>query len=364
MEGRSKKRDNVPIRLWQAFWWTGAAGQRTAGIMEKGTEGKRNWAVDNRSKGLFIRKMNENPWKDIFREELEIMNRGKVGAPYRVPDSVIHSAMLRFASSGKGYRDTAAEISSELEDLGLPGITFSQLKKRSDKLDIHMGTCDVTDARVLAFGSGCVTPDPERKLTVAADSTGLSTDVACGWRVFHWGMKKRRCWFKLHIVSDTETNEILAYLVSTEYYHDNLAFMKLMDIVQEDGHRVAAVYADAAYDSKDNYRVLRERGITFIANPRGGFDQDRRNCNHGKSKGCTERARHVRFIIENGRDEWKKSVNYSRRWKVEGTFSDMKRIFGETIRARGPDAVANAIYWIIRAFNLYKSCRKELGGLN
>ena len=27
-----------------------------------------------------------------------------------------------------------------------------------------------------------------------------------------------------------------------------------------------------------------------------------------------------------------------------------------------PDAVANVIYWIIRAFNMYKGCRKELGG--
>lgn len=332
--------------------------------MEKGSEVKRNWAVDNRAKGLFVRKVNESPWKSIFQEELDIMNRDKVGAPYRVPDSVIHSAMLRFASSGKGYRDMAAEISSELEDLGLPGITFSQLKKRSDRLDLHMGTFDITDARVLAFGSGGVTPDPNRSIIAAADSTGLSTDVPCGWRAYHWGMKKRRSWFKLHIIADTETNEVLAYLVSTEYYNDNLAFLKLMDIVLNEGHRVAFVYGDAAYDSKENYRTLREKGITFIANPKGSFDENRRNCNQGKSKGCVERARHIRFVIEHGREEWKRYVNYSKRWKVEGTFSDMKRLFGETIRARGPDAVANVIYWIIRAFNLYKSCRKELGGLN
>lgn len=329
--------------------------------MENSSKRKRNWVVDNRAKGLFVKKMNENPWESIFQEELNLMNRDKVGAPYRVPDSVIHIAMLRFAASGKGYRDMASEMSEELKKMGLPGISFSQLKKRSSKLDVHMGTCDVTDARVLAFGSGCVTPDPSRRLTVAIDSTGLSTDQACGWRTYHWGQKRRRCWFKLHIIADTETNEVLAYLVSTEYFGDNPAFLKLMDIVLDAGHNVASVYADAAYDCKDNYRRMREKGITFIANVKGSFNEKRRCCNNGRFRGCAERARHIKYIIEYGREEWKRFVNYSKRWKVEGTFSDMKRLFGDTIRARGPDAAANVIYWIIRAFNMYKGCRKELG---
>ena len=70
------------------------------------------------------------------------------------------------------------------------------------------------------------------------------------------------------------------------------------------------------------------------------------------------------FIIENGKEKWKESVDYGRRWRVESTFSDIKRMFGDTIRARGPDAVANILYWIIRAFNLYKKCRLEIGGKN
>ncbi len=42
----------------------------------------------------------------------------------------------------------------------------------------------------------------------------------------------------------------------------------------------------------------------------------------------------------------------------------MKRMFGDTIRARGPGAVANVFYWIIRALNLYKECRIEVGRMN
>ena len=330
--------------------------------MVNGSEGKRNWAVDNGAKGLFVRRMSENPWKDMFWEELDIQNRDKVGAPFRVPDSVIHSAMLRFATSDKGYRDMAAEMTMELNGYGLPGISYSQLKKRSSKLNLHMGTCDVTNAKVLAYGSGCVAPDPRVAITVAIDSTGFSTDQACGWRVYHWDKRKNRCWFKLHIIANTDTNEVLAYMITEEYYGDNNAFLRLMDIVLDAGHNVASVYADAAYDCKDNYRRMRERGVAFIANVKGSFDKNKQNYNSGKGKGCMERARHIRYIIEHGRDEWKRFVNYSKRWKVEGTFSDMKRLFGDTIRARGPDAAADAIYWIIRAFNIYKECRKELGG--
>ena len=77
-----------------------------------------------------------------------------------------------------------------------------------------------------------------------------------------------------------------------------------------------------------------------------------------------ERKKQVERILKDGRDVWKESVGYGRRWKVESTFSDIKRMFGDTIRARGPGAVANVLYWTIRAFNLYKECRIEIREAN
>ena len=326
------------------------------------SSGKRDWRVENLSRGLFVRRMDEDPWKDMYDSELEIMNRDKVGAPYRVPDSVIRTAMLRFGCSGKGYREIAAEISLRLGKLGLPGISYSQLKKRSDKLSIHLGITDVTDARVIAFGSGGVTPDPSSTMTIAIDSTGMSPDHAAGWMTYHWNMKEIRSWMKLHVAVNTNTNEILAYVITSEHYGDNLAFDRLMDIVLGDGHRVAAVYADAAYDAKDNWNRMKGLGISFVANIRGCLNKFKRSANSGRRRGCMERAKHVRYILDHGKEEWKEWSGYGKRWKVESTFSDVKRMFGDTIRARGPDGVANILYWIIRAFNLYKKCRLEIGG--
>ena len=58
----------------------------------------------------------------------------------------------------------------------------------------------------------------------------------------------------------------------------------------------------------------------------------------------------------------KDDVSSSKRnWSVE---NQSKQLFVDTIRARGPGAVANVLYWIIRAFNLYKECRIEIREAN
>jgi hypothetical protein len=45
----------------------------------------------------------------------------------------------------------------------------------------------------------------------------------------------------------------------------------------------------------------------------------------GKSHGCMPQGKQIRRIAE---------VGYGRRWKVECTFSDLKRLFGDVMRAR------------------------------
>lgn len=333
-------------------------------MKDDASSSKRNWSVENKSRELFVSKLDENPWAEVYDEELRVMNAGKKGAPFRIPDSVIRDAMMRFAADGKGYRDVAAKMSLELKKRGFPSISYSQLKKRSDRLKVHIMHNEAFCCRLIAYGSGGVTPDPDTPLTVAIDSTGMSPDPASGWMAYHWDKKQVRGWYKLHVAVDVDSNRVLSYAVSTEFYGDNRAFDTLMDIVLSDGHDVEMVYADAAYDAKDNWNGMKDMGIGFIANIRGCLDPSKRNASTGKAKGCMERAKHIRIILEDGRDAWKDLVEYGKRWKVESTFSDMKRMFGDTIRARGPGAVANVFYWIIRALNLYKECRIEVGRMN
>jgi hypothetical protein len=45
-----------------------------------------------------------------------------------------------------------------------------------------------------------------------------------------------------------------------------------------------------------------------------------------RSHGCVIRGNNMRRILEVGRDQWKLENGYGMRWKVECTFSDLKRI--------------------------------------
>ena len=65
----------------------------------------------------------------------------------------------------------------------------------------------------------------------------------------------------------------------------------------------------------------------------------------------------MKRILEVGREQWKAEVGYSKRWKVEAVLSDLKRKFGDTLRARGREQVANIIGWFVIVFNLFKSVR-------
>lgn len=108
-------------------------------------------------------------------------------------------------------------------------------------------------------------------------------------------------------------------------------------------------------------QVILERdgggGNQFIANIGGCLDSRKRSFGGRKAKGCWSRAKHVRRILQIGREKWKEEAGYSRRWKVEAAFSYLKRKFGDTHRARGREQVANMIGWFVIVFNMFKATR-------
>jgi transposase len=128
--------------------------------------------------------------------------------------------------------------------------------------------------------------------------------------------------------------------------------MRLMDLLAEGGHDVVKVLADAAYDDRDNWNAMRERGIDFKANIK-------KSCT-GKFKGCSARGLLALRRGEIGEQAWKLEIGYGRRWKVECTFSDLKRLFGFMLNARLKKWMAFEVYWRIRAHNVYKGMLMEL----
>ena len=333
-------------------------GRTVAAMSRKGTGSKRNWQRDNAAEDCFIAELDRFLEAEAISAALRAANDGKVGAPFRVPDAAVRWAVDYMIAFRCGYRSVARVLRNRLVGLGFEGISYSQLHKRVGRLPVHSGTTDVTDGRVMAFGAGA--PPRPGEITVIIDSSGVSPDAPSGWRVHHWDQRSVRGWYKLHAAVDSETGHVLAYVVTEPYCNDSPVFERLIGIVLDAGHRVARVLADAAYDNKDHWNAMKERGIDFIANIHSGLDPKRRNSSSGRFRGCSVRGMHVRRILEVGREKWKEEVGYGERWRIEATFGDLKRRFGDTLRARARERVADMIGFLVQVFNRFKSARMSV----
>jgi hypothetical protein len=52
-------------------------------------------------------------------------------------------------------------------------------------------------------------------------------------------------------------------------------------------------------------------------------------------------------------------VGYNIRWKVECTFSDLKRLFGDVLRARTRLTDMAEVFQKVRVLNIYKAIRES-----
>ena len=116
-----------------------------------------------------------------------------------------------------------------------------------------------------------------------------------------------------------DTNEILAFVITTEAISDNTCFMRLMDMLRDEGMDAKKVLADTVYDDRDNWNAMKERGMEFIANPKKNST--------GKFNGCSSRGLQVLRRLEIGEEEWKIEVGYGMRWNAHSpTSSDCSAI--------------------------------------
>jgi len=99
-----------------------------------------------------------------------------------------------------------------------------------------------------------------------------------------------------------------------------------MEQVKDKGGEVNKVYADGGYDSRENFNYLSCNGIEPVI-------KTRKNAST-KSRGAPSRAKMVREIKELGYEAWRDKYKYGYRWSAETFFSGVKRVFGETSRAK------------------------------
>jgi len=288
---------------------------------------KRNWRAQNLALVMYLPAILNMMWIGKEKAALDEMNRGKKGRPFEYSDIMVEWALTAKAALGLPYRQISGLMESLLEIAGMKSIKRSQMCERGKRLAEERTDDAVPVTGILACGVACA--KVRAAVIVAIDSSGLRLSAAGRWRAKRHNDKDVPGWLKIHVAVDTETNEMLA------------------DLLEEGGFDVKKILADAAYNDKDNWNLMKERGIEFIANLKKN--------SAGRFRGCSARGLQALRRMEMGERAWKIEVGYGIRWKVECTFSDFKRLFGDMVTARKPKWKAFELLWRIHAHNIYKN---------
>lgn len=294
---------------------------------------------------------------DMFDKDLEAMNKSKRGHPFEFSDTLIIWMLSIFTLFNSDYRLVSGFVDGLLTWTGHRAPSFSRFHERVRMLKNGELLPEDSPIRgkhkgVLAIKAcGNVT---DRVRRVGVDSSGINLSDTTYWRVNKWKQEKDvKGWLIVHALSDVDSGEILAYVISDESIGDSPMLKILIGVARDAGHRIDTVYADNAYAGDDNWIFLcQECGYRFVTS----FKVNTAPTNNG----CLARGEAARLWCDLPYDRWVKESGYGTRWKCECVFSDLKRLFPETVTARKQACIVNQIEARIDEFNGYKKVRAEL----
>ena len=139
---------------------------------------------------------------------------------------------------------------------------------------------------------------------------------------------RKRSLSSCHIaVDDEKSKKVISFRITKgNDVHDSKKFGPLIKEAPEK-HEINKVYADKAYDNRNNFNILDDINIepTIII---------RKNASTTKSNGCPLRRDEVFLIKRLGFERWKRLKDIGRRWIAEIVFSSIKRVFGEDLLSK------------------------------
>lgn len=272
----------------------------------------RNWSEYNRS---LVKRGSLTIWvdEDAVKSWLEQERSGKRGAPRLYSDAAIRTILILRTVYHLPLRAAQGFAQSIFDLMGieLPIPDYTTTWRRSENLEM---------------------PELKRKkdeaLHLVIDSSGLKVFGEGEWKVRQHGYSKRRTWRKLHIGVDESTGEIVTAVITSNNVSDGEVIEDLLNQVEG---QIGQVSADGAYDHRDCYNSIRNRGATAAIPPRSGA----RIWQHGNSKGeGLSRDENLRRCRQVGRAKWKEEIGYHRRSKAENAFFRYKTIIGSRLRSK------------------------------
>lgn len=241
-----------------------------------------------------------------WSKELEKMNEGKVGAPYRFPNSLIELQALWHALR-LPYRMIEG-LTCEFARLGhLPEYNdYSTVNRRVNELDFCLAIPEGEDIIVFSDGSG--------------------VQAVCGGEYLRqkYGKKNRR-WIQIVLLGDASTHQPISYEVNLIPSSESESTRNQITKLLKAGVPITAAGGDGAMDDKVFWNFLDDQRIHPIIKP----DKNART-----DTDSPLRNQQVKTRNRIGYKKWSKKHGYGHRWPAtEGIFSAIKRIFGEQIKA-------------------------------
>jgi len=260
------------------------------------------------------------------------MNAGKHGRPFQYPEPFIAWMTCIHVFLQMPYRQMEGFVRKLASFIPfLRAADYTTLFRRIQRLDLSLRVAP----ELLA-----------EDVIIAVDSTGIKVTNRGEWLREKW--KVRRGWIKVHAMIDVETNQVLGLEVTDESVQDDQMFVLLLDQVQQhcgEERPVFRVLADGAYDRNELFNALEKRNILAGIKTRADAAT--------YSTGSPYRAECVRDRNRwGGYRLWAWITTYGMRWKAEGAFSSIKRIFGEGVRATSREGMFREIRMKVNAYNV------------
>ena len=291
--------------------------------MGKEVCGQRDWKAYNEElvrRGTFYLNLS---WVKDWDKELEQMNKGKRGAPFGFPES-----MIKLQGIWNQWIDFR----------GIEGITrqlveLDQLPDYNDYTCIFRRVTKIKTEFELPMG---------RDIEVACDGTGMTIVSGGAYRERTYG-KKRKKYIKVVITADVRRRKLLACEVSIEGEGDSEPETALKHIkkLKKKGKRIKKFWGDGGLDERSLINELAKEKSEIAIKPRTKVTSD-----------DPKSANRKKLVDEHnklGYKKWAKKKEYGMRWVgTEGIFSAVKRKFGECLRSTKIENMlkeANRKFW-------------------
>ncbi|MEK6817758.1 MAG: IS5 family transposase [Nanoarchaeota archaeon] len=299
----------------------------------------RNWRKVNESyvqKAIFYLDFD---WVQSWDNELIGMNKGKRGALFQFPNSLIklQAVWLNFFS----YRG-AEGITRQLVNLGLlPEFNdYSTIQRRVINLHLEI-------------------PKPKNKqISVSTDGSGMKMNMGGEYFEEKYGNGKRKKFIKVVITAEPYDKDLLKIEVSVEGEGDSepeIAEKHMKELI-EDGNSIDRFFGDGSFDKHNLFDFCDQQKINPSIKIRENADPE--------AEGSWKRSIEVKKYKKLGYKKWAKENLYGRRWTgTEGIFSAIKKIYGERVRARKVENMcleAKRKFWAYQIIKRYAEEKLEL----